>query len=268
MEIAGSTALVTGAGSGIGLAIARALHAHGAQVALADIDRDAAVRAAANLGERTLALGFDVADRGAWAAARGAVEQTLGPVSILVNNAGIGPSLEPLDAADPAHFDRMIGVKVTGTFNGIHTFVPGMRARGSGHVVNTASMAGLIASARLGPYTASKFAVVGMSEVLRAELEDVGIGVSVLCPGLVATNLGSERRARSGEPPIAGGIDAEIVGEMVVEAIRENRAYIVTHGEYRPLVSARAGRILDAFDRAPVHSATDGPLPGADIART
>lgn len=266
MDIDGSTALVTGAGSGIGLAIARALHAHGAKVALADIDRDTAGRAAADLGERSLGLGFDVADRGAWAAARDTVEQALGPVSILVNNAGIGPSLEPLDTADPAHFDRMIAIKITGTFNGIQCFVPGMRARGVGHVVNTASMAGLIASARLGPYTASKFAVVGMSEVLRAELEDAGIGVSVLCPGLVSTNLGSERRVRSGTPAISGGIDAAIVGTLVIDAIRNNRAHIVTHGEYLPVVSERAERILGAFDLAPIRSVT--ALPGADIART
>mgnify|MGYP003575905675 CR=1 FL=1 len=247
-------------------AIARALHAHGAHVAIADIDRDAAARAAAALGEHVLALGFDVADRDAWASARATIEKTLGPVSILVNNAGIGPSLDPLDAADPAHFDRMIAIKLTGTFNGIHCFVPGMRARRRGHVVNTASMAGLIASARLGPYTASKFAVVGMSEVLRAELEDAGVGVSVLCPGLVSTNLGSERRDRTGAPAIAGGIDPAIVGALVIEAIRNNRAYIVTHGEYRPVVKERADRILGAFDLAPIRSATD--LPGADIARS
>lgn len=266
MEIAGSTALVTGAASGIGLAIAKALHAQGARVAVADIDREAATRAAAELGDQALALGFDVADRGAWTAARETIETTLGPVSILINNAGIGPSLDPLDASDPAHFDRMIAIKVTGTFNGIHCFVPGMRARRRGHVVNTASMAGLIASARLGPYTASKFAVVGMSEVLRAELEDAGIGVSVLCPGRVSTNLGSERRARTGAPAISGGIDPAIVGALVIDAIRNNRAYIVTHGEYRSVVSDRAERILAALDSAPIRSATD--LPGADVARS
>lgn len=266
MEIAGSTALVTGAGSGIGLAIAKALHAHGVRVAVADIDREAAARAAAELGEHAIALGFDVADRDAWASARETIETTLGPVSILVNNAGIGPSLDPLEAADPAHFDRMIAIKLTGTFNGIHCFVPGMRARRSGHVVNTASMAGLIASARLGPYTASKFAVVGMSEVLRAELEDAGIGVSVLCPGLVSTNLGRERRARTGFPAISGGIDPAVVGALTIDAIRNNRAFIVTHGEYRSVVSERAERILSAFDLAPIRSATD--LPGADIARS
>lgn len=266
MEIAGSVAFVSGAASGIGLAIARALHAKGAHVALADVDLGAAQRAATDLGVRAFALDLDVADRTAWGTARTAVEDALGPVSILVNNAGIGPSLDPLDVTDPEHFDRMIAIKLTGTFNGIHTFVPGMRARGLGHVVNTASMAGLIASARLGPYSASKFAVVGLSEVLRAELEDAGIGVSVLCPGLVATNLGGERRARSGAKPINGGIDPAIVGDLVIDGIRENRAYIVTHGEYRSVVRERASRVLEAFDLTPIRSRTD--LPGADVART
>src|SRR5829696_2860336 len=114
MEIAGSVAFVSGAGSGIGLAIARALHGAGARVALADIDCTAADAAAASLGGETLALQIDVTQREAWECAHSLVEKALGPVSILVNNAGIGPSLEPLDATDPAHFDRMIAVKVTG----------------------------------------------------------------------------------------------------------------------------------------------------------
>src|SRR5690606_1567770 len=124
-----------------------------------------------------------------------------------------------------AHFDRLIGIKLTGTYNGIRTFVPTMREARTGHVVNTASMAGLIASAKLGAYTASKFAVVGMSEVLRAELAGDGIGVSVLCPGLVSTNLG----ASNGRVSMKGGIDPAIVGEMVIDGIRENHMHIVTH---------------------------------------
>jgi NAD(P)-dependent dehydrogenase (short-subunit alcohol dehydrogenase family) len=263
--IAGTTALVTGGASGIGLAIARALVREGARVAIADNQPDWLDAAAAELGDAAMAMPLDVTDRAGWSAAREAVEARFGPVDILVNNAGIGPDLNRLDEMAPDHFDRLIAIKVTGTYNGIHCIVPGMRTRGRGHVVNTASMAGLMASARLGAYTAAKFAVVGLSEVLRAELEPDGIGVSVLCPGLTATRLAetsarnSVQRARN---PDRGpqGIDPAVVGDLVVEGIRENHMHIVTHAEYRPLVEARMTRVLEAFDRVPVRTA-DGIAP-------
>lgn len=261
MDIAGKTAFVTGAASGIGLAIARSLVAHGAQVAMADMAPAALTREAATLGDAAMPLTLDVTDRAGWAAAKTAVEGRFGGVSILVNNAGIGPDLYPVDAICEADFDRLIAVKLTGTYNGIRTFVPAMRTAGAGHVVNTASMAGLIASARLGAYTASKFAVVGLSEVLRAELADDGIGVSVLCPGLVSTNLG----ARSGREPMAGGMDPAIVGEMVIDGIRENHMHILTHAEYCGIVEQRMQRLLAAFDRAATRNAAY--VPGSDVAQ-
>jgi NAD(P)-dependent dehydrogenase (short-subunit alcohol dehydrogenase family) len=261
MEIAGRTAFVTGAASGIGLAIARSLAGHGARVAMADLAADALAREAAALGDTAIPITLDVTDRAGWADARAAVEARFGGVSILVNNAGIGPDLHPIDAISEASFDRLVGIKLTGTYNGIRAFVPAMRKAGEGHIVNTASMAGLIASARLGAYTASKFAVVGMSEVLRPELTDEGIGVSVLCPGLVSTNLGTS----TGRKPMTGGIDPAIVGEMVVEGICENHMHIVTHAEYRGIVEQRMQRVLAAFDRAATRNAEY--LPGSDIAR-
>ena len=109
--------------------------------------------------------------------------------------------------------------------------------------------------------TASKFAVVGLSEVLRAELADDGIGVSVLCPGLVSTNLG----AGSGREPMTGGMDPAIVGEMVIDGIRENHMHIVTHAEYRGIVEQRMQRLLAAFDRAATRNAAY--VPGSDVAR-
>lgn len=261
MDIAGRTAFVTGAASGIGLAVARSLVAHGARVAMADVVTETLAAETAALGEAAMPVALDVTERVGWAAARAAVEARFGNVSILINNAGIGPDLHPIDTIAEASFDRLIDIKLTGTYNGIRTFVPAMRAAGEGHVVNTASMAGLIASAKLGAYTASKFAVVGMSEVLRAELADDGIGVSVLCPGLVSTNLG----AGSGRKPMAGGMDPAIVGEMVIDGIRENHMHIVTHAEYRGLVEQRMQRVLAAFDRAAVRNAQS--LPGSDVAR-
>lgn len=245
---AGRTAFVTGGGSGIGRAIARALAREGARVALADIDGEALARETAALGDAAMAVTLDVTDRDAWARARQEVEARFGPVSILVNNAGIGPDLNPLDAIPEAHFDRIVAIKLTGTYNGVRCLVPSMRAAGNGgHIVNTASMAGLIASAKLGGYTASKFAVVGLSEVLRAELESDGIGVSVLCPGLVTTNLGRS----AGRPPRADGMDPAVVGDLVIRGIRENRMHIVTHGQHRGLVADRMARVVAAFDDIP-----------------
>jgi NAD(P)-dependent dehydrogenase (short-subunit alcohol dehydrogenase family) len=199
-----------------------------------------------------------VTARAGWAAAREAVASHFGPVDVLVNNAGIGPDLKTLDQTAPDYFDRMIAIKLVGTFNGIREFVPGMKARRKGHVVNTASMAGLTAMPRLGPYTAAKFGVVGMSEVLAAELQEHGVGVSVLCPGLVATRLretsaraGVEQEMRS-SPATAGGIDPAIVGDLVVEAIRQGHLHIVTHGGRADLAEKRMNQVLSAFERAPV----------------
>lgn len=250
----GGTALVTGGASGIGLAIARALVGRGVRVAIADNSVDWLADAVAELGDAAMAVPLDVTDRNGWTVAREAVERRFGPVDILVNNAGIGPDLNRIDEMAPDHFDRMIAIKLTGTFNGIQAFVPGMRARRCGHIVNTASMAGLTATARLGAYTASKFGVVGLTEVLRAELEPDGVGVSVLCPGLVATRLG-ETSARAGirrDAPSSSTVDAmdpAVVGELVIEGISCNQLYIVTHPERRAQVEARMAAVLGAFDR-------------------
>lgn len=244
-EFAGRTAFVTGAASGIGLAIACALLAKGVRVALADWDRDSLATVVADLGDAALAIPLDVTDREAWGRAKAATEAHFGPVSILVNNAGIAPDGNPLDSMPEAHFDRMVAIKLTGTYNGIRSFVPTMRAAGDGHIVNTASMAGLNIRANLGAYTASKFAIVGLSEVLRAELEPVGVGVSVLCPGLVATNLG----INSGRGALPGGIDAAIVADQVIDGITHNHLHIITHVEQRSAVEHRMQRVLSAFDR-------------------
>ncbi len=261
---------MTGAASGIGLAIADALLAAGARVALVDWDAPALERASADLDGPTVAHRLDVTDRDGWTAVAAAVEAAFGPVEILVNNAGIAPDLDDLADVPPASFDRLVAIKLTGTFNGIHTFAAGMRERGDGHIVNTASMAGLMASAHLGAYTAAKFGVVGLSEVLRAELEAHGVGVSVLCPGLVRTNLSANAPPRRRPPGVPAGLDAGIdpalVGAQVVDAIRANELYIITHGEYGRFVAARAARLQRAFDAAPVHAAAEAPLPGTDVA--
>jgi NAD(P)-dependent dehydrogenase (short-subunit alcohol dehydrogenase family) len=269
----GRVAFVTGGASGIGLAIATALIEAGSRVMIADLDPVVLDRTVAALGPQAASVPLDVRDRDGWAAARIAVEERFGPVDILVNNAGIGPDGYALVDMDPTAFDRVIAIKLTGTFNGVATFGAGMRERGDSHIVNTASMAGLIAIANLGAYTASKFAVVGLSEVLRKEMAPHGVGVSVLCPGLVRTNLG-ETTASAGSERIHagpvdspattdGGIDPALVGTIVIEAIRENRLHIVTHGDYREQVVARMDRVVEAFDGVPVRETGIGPATDA-----
>jgi len=250
LDIRGKMALITGAASGIGFAIAQALAGEGSRVILADIDRDELARAGAAIpGAETIVL--DVTDRDQWALAA----EQLGAIDILVNNAGIGPDGTSLADMDSGSFDRIIRINLISVFNGISAFAAAMRDRGSGHIVNTASMAGLTASARLGGYTAAKFGVVGMSEVLHAEMLPHGVGVSVLCPGYVRTRLAeTTAKAGSSEPSTdisattATPLDAAIVGQMVVEAIRSGKLHIVTHGQYRGAVETRLKNVVAAFD--------------------
>ena len=252
-DLAGQHAFVTGGASGIGLAIAEALLAQGARVSVGDFDAERLASLPAGLA----GLALDVRDRAQWASAKAAAEARFGPVGILVNNAGIGPDGKDLADMDPAAFERLIAIKLIGTFNGISAFGGGMRELGSGHIVNTASMAGLMAIPHLGAYTASKFAVVGMSESLRSEMAPYGVGVSVLCPGLVATNL-RETTIRVGSavtetlnPVQRNGLDPARVGARVVAGIKGNWPYILTHGEDRGPVEKRMNRLMAAFADTP-----------------
>ena len=158
-------------------------------------------------------------------------------------------------------WDWLLGVNLGGMINGVVTFVPRLKARGGGHIVNTASMMGLIASPGWGAYATSKFAAVGMSEALRIDLAPYGIGVSVLCPGLVATNLLNSAQSRLGSAetgPDQGvaalkslkpgeAIEPRVVGERVAEAIAANQPYICTHPEYYEAVAERYGQVLEAL---------------------
>jgi NAD(P)-dependent dehydrogenase (short-subunit alcohol dehydrogenase family) len=252
-RIAGRHALITGGASGIGLAIARALKGQSAAVTIADYDGERLEQFAGEFNCVTL----DVRDREAWATAKQDAEVALGPVSILCNNAGIGPNVAELADTDPLTFERMIAIKLTGTYNGVHAFAADMRARGEGHIVNTASMAGLVSSPRLGAYTAAKFGVVGLSEVLRMELEPRGVGVSVLCPGMVSTGLpvttakADGRHDPAAPQPAMPGIDSARVAARVVAGIKGNWPYILTHGERKDMVADRMLAILNAFDETP-----------------
>lgn len=229
-------AFVTGGASGIGLAVADALAARGLAITLADIDAAALDTALASRGGAMRGQVLDVRDRAGWARARDAAVDALGPVDVLINNAGIAPDGIPFADMDPASFDLMIAINLVGVFNGIHTFGKALRERGSGHIVNTASTAGITFSyPGAGAYTAAKHAVVSMSETLRAEMEPHGVGVSVLCPGLIDTNLGRSTARLKGLPVSddmrmpPGAADPAMVGALVVAGIEHNQPYILTH---------------------------------------
>jgi NAD(P)-dependent dehydrogenase (short-subunit alcohol dehydrogenase family) len=267
------TAFITGGANGIGLGIARAFGRAGAKLALADLDVAALARARAELREITAVetVALDVRDREAYARAADRVEGELGPVSLLFNNAGVAGAAPAVQLSYEL-WDWAIGINLHGVINGVQTFLPRMAARGAGgHIVNTASGAGLAATPSGVLYTTAKFAVVGMSEALQLELAPTGIGVSVLCPGPVATDILArtlETQPETGEPLteeqrknqaegielatqiLKQGVSPDRVGEMVLEAVLADRLYIHTDRIMAQAIEARSKALLDAMPQA------------------
>jgi NAD(P)-dependent dehydrogenase (short-subunit alcohol dehydrogenase family) len=261
-DLAGKVAVVTGGASGIGKGIAAQLVAEGARVVIADIQRDAMEAAAAEIGAAGVLT--DVSDPSSVDALAAAVLDRYGAVHVVCNNAGIGP-LAPVADLTLDDWRWMIGVNLWGVIHGVHTFLPILkRNRDGGHVVNTASMAGLVAGPRLGAYAAAKYGVVGLSEVLAAELaaDNSRVGVSVLCPGTVHTNIGMSSRNRPADLPDAGFKDIDIelednpryrwiypedAGAVVVRAIKRGDLYALTHPDWYPMVAERHEAIAEAF---------------------
>ncbi|MEZ5559133.1 MAG: SDR family NAD(P)-dependent oxidoreductase [Pseudomonadales bacterium] len=272
-DLTGRNAFITGGASGIGFAMAQAFLNEGMNVAIADVDTEALARAEAALSgsnARVLAVQLDVTDRAQYEQVAQRVEAELGNIHVLCNNAGVyrGGALDSITYED---WDWVMGVNVGGVINGLQTFLARMERHGEGgHVVNTASMAGVATSPGLGVYNASKFAVVGLSEALRKDLEPKGIGVSVLCPGMVRTRiLESERtrpsrfdvRDQGAEAAAAAhseimnlamntGIDPAEVADLVVRGISSNQLYLFPHPEMKDAVAQRSGELLDAFGEA------------------
>jgi NAD(P)-dependent dehydrogenase (short-subunit alcohol dehydrogenase family) len=279
-DFRGRVAFVTGAASGIGLGIATALARAGARVALADKRGEKVAVAAAALekeGATTLAIELDVTDRGAWGRCADRVERELGPVAILCSNAGVN-FVGPAHAATWDDWDFALGVNLGGAINAVHTLVPRMvaaetanRKGGSanttsptgGHVVITSSVSGLFTGGGAGVYTTSKYALVGLAECLRGDLRPHGIGVSVLCPGPVKSELfESTEQVRPANLAATGSVaivppgvvreqtpifvtapDGDEVGRQVLEGIRRNDLYILTHAEIGPVLEARAAAL-------------------------
>jgi NAD(P)-dependent dehydrogenase (short-subunit alcohol dehydrogenase family) len=203
------------------------------------------------------------------------VLDAFGAVHVVHNNAGVALPPMPLWEVDDALWRWIIGVNLLGVINGIHTFVPLLVAQGNGHVVNTSSLGGLRAGARLGAYSATKHAVIALSESLAADLRRVGadVGVSVVCPSAVPTNLG-ETSARNWpdtaprpditEPRNDGSIpytvlQPEAIADMVHDAILENRLYVITHPETRELIAPRFDAILEACPAVLARSSSSSP---------
>jgi NAD(P)-dependent dehydrogenase (short-subunit alcohol dehydrogenase family) len=265
-------AVVTGAASGIGRALALALAAEGADVAVADVDEagmaetTAGVRA---LGRSTLAVPTDVSDREAVLALAERVVERFGAVHVLCNNAGVVVH-GGLDRASHRDWTWVMGVNLWGVIHGLEAFLPKMIAQGQGgHVVNTASMAGLIASQGLGVYNTTKYAVVGLSETLAKDLRPHGIGVTVLCPMGVDTRIrdaarnrpaallnaphGASDRQSDGEVTLIGRtLDPRSVAERTIAAIRSGQLYVITHDEALEPLRRRFRRLEEAIARSRV----------------
>lgn len=253
MKLAGKIAFVTGGGGGIGAGIGAAMVERGMRVVLADLDVDRALKVAEALGASASAVRIDVTDEQSWADAQEQVETRIGFVDILCNNAGIATPPLLLDEMSANLFAKVMAVNVTGVFNGIKAFAPGMKARGSGHIVNTASLNGLLAHGTFGAYSASKFAVTGMTDALRQELAAFGVGVSTLYPGLTRSymSLSDDSVAMMADIPAevrdAQMMDPLWLGRAVARGIEQNDAHIITHPALKPELAKRQQELIAAF---------------------
>ncbi len=258
-------AVITGGAGGIGFAMAQAFADRGAHIVLADIDEQAMAECAPSLesrGIRVLCVPTDVTRRESVEALADSAWSHFGGAHLVCNNAGIaiaGPLLE----ATPEDWGLTMDVNFWGVVHGVDVFAPRMVEQDlGGHVLNTASMAGLVGMSWLGVYCASKFAVVGLSEALYRELKPHGIGVSVLCPMIVATRI-NENSARvrgkaapeapdpTAPPPGAmqgGVITPEEVAQRVARGVERGDFYILTHPEQREILRRRAARQDQVFE--------------------
>lgn len=271
-DLAGKVAVVTGGGSGIGAALARGFAAEGMDVAVADIQADAAEQVAAEVratGRRAIAVATDVSSAESVEALASRTFAELGACHVLCNNAGV-LVMGGLETRTRKDWEWVLGVNLWGVINGVLAFVPRMLAQpGEKQIVNTGSTSGLIAAPGVGVYGTAKYGVVGLSEHLRRDLARHEIGVSVLCPGGVQTKilhsernrpaeLGTSKIERSDVALLTGGgplhpdemQPPEAIAAAVIEGIRANDAFIVTHAHYREKVEARHAELMRAFDKA------------------
>ncbi len=264
-DLQGKVAVITGGASGIGRAVADRAAAEGMKIVLGDIEEGPlkeAVNELTGQGAEALGVVTDVADAASVRALRDQALDRFGAVHLVHNNAGIGLG-GPIWEVSEEDWRWILGVNLWGVINGVATFVPTLIEQGEGHVVNTASVAGLIAAPFLGPYNATKQAVVAISETLFKDLQAVGapIGVSVLCPGFVQTRIAESERNRPHWAPdrdvagaaelrgavqsmVDGGIAPSTVAERVIDAVRTDTFYILTHPELDDAITTRFDDIM------------------------
>jgi NAD(P)-dependent dehydrogenase (short-subunit alcohol dehydrogenase family) len=281
LDFDGRAAFVSGGASGIGLGLGRALAEAGARVMLADVEENALADAVASLQGGNLpevrGVVCDVRDYQAVERAAEAAIGAFGKIHIVCNNAGVG-GRSGADGISLEDWRWVIDINLMGVVHGVRAFLPHLAGHGEGgHIVNTASMAGFLPGTGFGPYTATKFAVVGLSEALHSELAPQGIGVSVLCPGWVRTRITESRRNWPREygappPPRSGLIDQHIaelvrtgmepsaVAALTLAAIRDNELYVFTHPHMRPPLEMRVEKFLAAYRKlGPAPQETQGP---------
>jgi NAD(P)-dependent dehydrogenase (short-subunit alcohol dehydrogenase family) len=265
-DLDGKVAVVTGAASGIGLALARRAAAGGMKVVLADIEPDALATAAAGLpaSAEPVTVVADVSKAEQVEAIRAAALDAFGTVHLVCNNAGVGTggAIEEVSVED---WEWVLGVDLWSVIHGIRTFLPLLKEQGEGHIVNTASVAGLFSAPFMGPYNAAKYGVVAISETLFNELAlaQSPVGVSVLCPSWVKTRIAESARNRPGglgDPEgaaaltevvtnfVSSGLDPADVADEVFAAVAARRFWIVTHDDTPAAVQARTRSILDGGD--------------------
>jgi NAD(P)-dependent dehydrogenase (short-subunit alcohol dehydrogenase family) len=271
-DFKGRTAFITGGASGIGLGMARAFGRAGMNVVIADIDLGAAKTAAERLASEQIKatpVHVDVTDRASVKSAALDSVAAFGKIHVVCNNAGVAVG-GPVGTVRERDWDWILDVNLKGVVYGTEVFAPLIRSHGEGgHFVNTASMAGMISPPGMEPYTATKYAVVAMSEGWAAQLAPQNIGVSVLCPGFVRTRIHESGRARQDKyggtadvdpgvgatrgdaaSNVLNGIDPDIVGQRVLEGVRDNDIYIFTHPNFKEAVQARFAAILAAFEKS------------------
>jgi len=281
-DLFGKVAFITGAASGIGLGIAHALAGRGMKIVLADIEAAALDRARADLEERqaeVIAIELDVSDRAAFQRAAETAIAAFGKVHVLCNNAGVSRSVS-LDQATGADWDWVVGVNLGGAVNGLLAFIPLIQSHGEGgHIVNTSSMSGLRYTPGRGQgiYSTTKHALIGMSEALAADLAPHDIGVSVLCPAFVKTQMphsGRNRPAQFGGPQVQQrrpddpllqgaihGKEPDLVGDYVATGIERNQLHILTDATERAEVEARLDKIRHALDYTAHRDAREASKP-------
>jgi NAD(P)-dependent dehydrogenase (short-subunit alcohol dehydrogenase family) len=269
----GKTAVISGGAEGIGLSIATALGEEGMNIVLADIDTENLKKAGEKLeqaGIPVLTVALDVADETQWQEVATRSVARFAKIHMIVNNAGVGGEGGPIEDQKSKVWQWTLDVNLMGVVYGAKTMIPLIKEHGEGGwVINVASMAGMGGVPYSGAYTATKMAVVALSESWAGELENDGIAVSVLCPAFVQTRIYDSQRNRQASyqsdsanataaSPIAekarvaveNGIEPSLVGKRVVEALSAGELYIFTHPNYRSVLQHRAKKIDEAFERA------------------